>query len=50
MEDIELGAMPIINPIVITVHARRILRDGYDLRKKGEARTVKGRTRPRATW
>jgi hypothetical protein len=45
-----IGRIPRRNPRVTTAHAKRIFVDGREERKMRDARTVKGRTRPRATW
>lgn len=41
---------PTKKPIVTTPQQRRMRSDGLECRKMNEVQTVKGRTRPRATW
>lgn len=41
---------PTKNPSVTTEHEIRIRRDGRECRTMKEVQTVKGKTRPRATW
>ena len=41
---------PTKKPMVTNKQAQRIRRDGRKWRAKNEVKTVKGKTRPRATW
>lgn len=54
MPTIDIGVpsrnTPMKNPKVTMEHENRIRRDGREWRRKYEVQTVKGRTRPRATW
>jgi len=51
---IEIGVpsskTPMKNPKVTTVHENRMEDEGFELRKTSEVRTVKGRSKPLATW
>jgi hypothetical protein len=44
------GTMPRRKPRVTRAQARRISLEGREERKRRDAKTVNGRTRPRATW
>lgn len=41
---------PMKKPVVTKKHAKRTRRDGREWSTKREVQTVKGRTRPLATW
>lgn len=48
--EVPSSSTPMKNPNVIMVHEERIDRDGFELRKTSEVSTVKGRSKPLATW
>jgi hypothetical protein len=41
---------PMKKPIVTIRHEERMRREGRACRRRKEVKTVKGRTKPRATW
>lgn len=54
MPTVEIGVpsrnTPIKNPMVTTLHDKRIRKDGREWRNIKDVQTVNGRRRPRATW